>query len=59
MKAFNGRCLCRLFWKPEAYAKWKRERAKQKPLIITEKVVLTREEKKKQREEIDNVWKDL
>lgn len=64
MKCFNGRCLCRLFWKPEAYEKWMKTKQKQKTLSdIKEKPSLskvkTKEENRKEKEIIDNVWKTL
>ena len=62
MKRFSGRCLCRLFWKPDAYDKWMKNKQKQRTLSdVKTKSSLkkTKEEKLKEKEIIQNVWKSL
>ena len=64
MKKYNGRCLCRLFWKPDAYDKWMKQKQKQKTFSdVKEKSSLKKdksdEEKRKEKEIVQNVWKNL
>jgi len=61
MKKYNGRCLCRLFWKPEAYEKWLKTKQKQKTLsnVKVEKIKKTKEEKINDKKIIDSIWKSL
>lgn len=59
MKRFNGRCLCRLLWKPEAYAKWIEQKKKQKPLTTYQKETMNDFEKKEAKKQIKDMWKNL
>lgn len=56
-KRYNGRCMCRLFWIPEVYDKWKKSKEKIKPLDsykeqAPEEEALSKEERKAAKESI-------
>lgn len=59
MKLYNGRCLCRMFWKPEAYSKWLKTKEKQKPLTTYQKETMNDFEKAEAKKQIKDMWKKL
>lgn len=58
MVNFNGRCLCNLIWRPEAYETWKfyHNRPKQPQ---KEMPVMSNEEYKNAKEKVRKVWESL
>lgn len=63
IKRYNGRCLCRVLWKPDIYYKWKQQKAKTKSKDKQKKAKpikkLSAEEKKSARKKIKDVWDTL
>lgn len=61
MADFNGQCVCGMFWKQDAYERWKYQwlRRKDKKTTVSDEYTMTDEEYKEAKNKIKKVWKDL
>ncbi len=59
MANFNGRCLCNLFWKPEAYENWKYYSNKPKKQVQEQLYIMSEQEYKEAKKKVREVWKNL